>query len=72
MSTAAARFRRLLAVLPRFAEQYQVVIQPFTRVESIDPQARRLVPAMLNNSAWDLHELGRPAEALPLFEQALS
>ena len=39
---------------------------------SSDPQARRLVPAMLNNSAWDLHELGRPAEALPLFEQALA
>jgi tetratricopeptide (TPR) repeat protein len=39
---------------------------------SPDPQARRLVPAMLNNSAWDLHEMGRPAEALPLFEQALA
>jgi len=39
---------------------------------SSDPQSRRLVPAMLNNSAWDLHDMGRPAEALPLFEQALA
>ncbi len=39
---------------------------------SPDPQARRLLPAMLNNSAWDLHDMGRPAEALPLFEQALA
>jgi tetratricopeptide (TPR) repeat protein len=39
---------------------------------SSDPQARRLVPAMLNNSAWDLHDMGRPAESLVLFEQALA
>jgi tetratricopeptide (TPR) repeat protein len=39
---------------------------------SSDPQALRLVPAMLNNSAWELHDMGRPAEALPLFEQALA
>jgi tetratricopeptide (TPR) repeat protein len=39
---------------------------------SADPHARRLVPAMLNNSAWDLHDMGRAAEALPLFEQALA
>ncbi len=39
---------------------------------SADPQARRLLPAMLNNSAWDLLDLGRPVEALPLFEQALA
>jgi tetratricopeptide (TPR) repeat protein len=39
---------------------------------SSDAQARRLLPAMLNNSAWDLHDMGRPAEALVLFEQALA
>lgn len=38
---------------------------------SKDPKARALIPAMLNNSAWDLHEMGRFEEALPLFEQAL-
>jgi tetratricopeptide (TPR) repeat protein len=37
---------------------------------SQDPKARALIPAMLNNSAWDLHALGRYAEALPLFEEA--
>jgi tetratricopeptide (TPR) repeat protein len=37
---------------------------------SQDSKARALIPAMLNNSAWDLHELGRFAEALPLFEEA--
>lgn len=37
---------------------------------SQDPKARGLIPAMLNNSAWDLHEMGRFAEALPLFEEA--
>lgn len=37
-----------------------------------DPKARALVPAMLNNSAWDLHALGRYDEALALFEEALA
>ena len=38
---------------------------------SKDAKARALIPAMLNNAAWDLHDLGRYAEALPLFEEAL-
>ncbi len=38
--------------------------------DSHDRKARALIPAMLNNSAWDLHDLGRFAEALPLFEEA--
>ena len=37
---------------------------------SQDPKARSLIPAMLNNSAWDLHDAGRFNEALPLFEEA--
>jgi tetratricopeptide (TPR) repeat protein len=37
---------------------------------SLDPKARALIPAMLNNSAWDLHEMGRFHEALALFEEA--
>ena len=39
---------------------------------SNDPKARDLIPAMLNNSAWDLHDMGRYADALPLFKEALS
>lgn len=39
---------------------------------SQDVKARALIPAMLNNAAWDLHDLGRYAEALPLFEEALA
>ena len=35
-----------------------------------DSKARALIPAMLNNSAWDLHALGRYDEALALFEEA--
>jgi len=38
---------------------------------SNDAKARALIPAMLNNSAWDLHDLGRYVEALPVFEEAL-
>ncbi|HYF64043.1 MAG TPA: tetratricopeptide repeat protein [Herpetosiphonaceae bacterium] len=37
---------------------------------SADPKARALIPAMLNNAAWDLHGLGRYAEALDLFAEA--
>ena len=37
---------------------------------SQDAKARGLIPAMLNNTAWDLHELGRLDEALALFEEA--
>jgi tetratricopeptide (TPR) repeat protein len=37
---------------------------------SQDPKARGLVPAMLNNRAWDLFDLGRFDEALPVFEEA--
>ena len=39
---------------------------------SQDPKARSLIPAMLNNAAWDLHDQGRYREALPLFEEALA
>jgi tetratricopeptide (TPR) repeat protein len=38
---------------------------------SPDPKARALVPAMLNNSAWELHGEGRFEEALARFEEAL-
>ena len=37
---------------------------------SQSPKARALIPAMLNNSAWDLHEMGRFRDALALFEEA--
>jgi len=37
---------------------------------SQDTKARALVPAMLNNSAWDLFDMGRFDEALAWFEQA--
>jgi tetratricopeptide (TPR) repeat protein len=37
---------------------------------SRDPKARALIPAMLNNSAWDLHGMERFREALSLFERA--
>ena len=39
---------------------------------SEDPKALALIPAMLNNRGWDLHDLGRFAEALPVFEEALA
>jgi tetratricopeptide (TPR) repeat protein len=39
---------------------------------SEDPKAYALIPAMLNNSGWDLHEMGRFEEALPIFEEALA
>jgi len=35
-------------------------------------KARALLPAMSNNLAWDLHELGRFGEALEAFEAALA
>lgn len=38
--------------------------------QSSDPKARALVPAMLNNMAWDLHAMGRFEEALPVFRDA--
>ena len=37
---------------------------------SSEPKARALIPALLNNSAWDLHDMRRFSEALPLFEEA--
>jgi len=39
---------------------------------SQDAKARALIPALLNNLAWDLHDMRRYAEALPLFEEALA
>lgn len=35
------------------------------------PKAVSLIPAMLNNGAWDLHQMGRYEQALHLFEEAL-
>jgi tetratricopeptide (TPR) repeat protein len=37
---------------------------------SNDPKARGLIPAMLNNAAWDLFDQGNFAAALPVFEEA--
>jgi tetratricopeptide (TPR) repeat protein len=37
---------------------------------SSDPKARSLIPALLNNSAWDLHGMGRLDEALERFREA--
>ena len=37
---------------------------------SDDAKARALIPALLNNAAWDLHERGEFAQALPLFAEA--
>jgi tetratricopeptide (TPR) repeat protein len=39
---------------------------------STDAKARGLIPAMLNNTAWDLSDMGRHGEALPLFEESLA
>jgi tetratricopeptide (TPR) repeat protein len=39
---------------------------------SSDPAAQRWQVSLLNNSAWALHDRGRYAEALDLFEQALA
>lgn len=39
---------------------------------STDPKAQALIPAMLNNSAWDLHDLGHLAEAMASFVEALA
>jgi tetratricopeptide (TPR) repeat protein len=37
---------------------------------SADPKARALLPALLNNHAWNLHDQGRFEEALPVFRDA--
>lgn len=37
---------------------------------SEEPKAKALIPAILNNSAWDLHTMGRFEEALVLFGEA--
>lgn len=35
-----------------------------------DPKARAMLPALLNNHAWNLHDEGRFEEALPVFREA--
>ena len=35
-----------------------------------DPKARAMLPALLNNHAWNLHEEGRYTEALSVFREA--
>jgi tetratricopeptide (TPR) repeat protein len=37
---------------------------------SADAKARAMLPALLNNHAWNLHDEGRFAEALPVFREA--
>jgi tetratricopeptide (TPR) repeat protein len=37
---------------------------------SQDPKAYSMLPALLNNMAWDLHDLGRFNDALAIFEDA--
>jgi tetratricopeptide (TPR) repeat protein len=38
--------------------------------DSRDAKARALIPAMLNNLAWDLHQMGRYDDALKRFQEA--
>jgi Tfp pilus assembly protein PilF len=38
---------------------------------SDDPQVRRWLGSILNNLGWDLHDSGRPDEALHVFERAV-
>jgi tetratricopeptide (TPR) repeat protein len=38
---------------------------------SEDPQVRRWLGSILNNLGWDLHDSGRPDEALAVFERAV-
>jgi len=38
---------------------------------STDAKATALIPALLNNSGWDLQDMGRYREALPFFQEAL-
>jgi tetratricopeptide (TPR) repeat protein len=38
---------------------------------SDDPQVRRWLGSILNNLGWDLHDSGRPEEALTVFERAV-
>ena len=38
---------------------------------SDDPQVRRWLGSILNNLGWDLHDSGRPDEALAVFERAV-
>lgn len=37
---------------------------------AVEAKAQALLPAILNNCAWDLHDMGRFMEALPLFMEA--
>ncbi len=37
---------------------------------SNDPKARALLPALLNNHAWNLYDAGRHSDALPVFREA--
>jgi tetratricopeptide (TPR) repeat protein len=39
--------------------------------ESSDPRTHNWLGSLYNNFAWNLHDLGRYDEALPVFEQAL-
>lgn len=39
---------------------------------STDPAARRWLGPLYNNTAWTLMDLGRPAEALPVFQKGLA
>jgi tetratricopeptide (TPR) repeat protein len=38
---------------------------------SDDPQVRRWLGSILNNLGWDLHDSGRPEQALEVFERAV-
>jgi ATP/maltotriose-dependent transcriptional regulator MalT len=43
------------------------------QIEASDhPQVRRWLGSVLNNLGWDLHETGRPDEALAVFERAVA
>jgi tetratricopeptide (TPR) repeat protein len=61
----------MLAIVeaPRKAEQWTMRGLELAR-RSNDAKARALLPALLNNHAWNLHDAARYDEALPAFREA--
>ena len=52
--------------------RWQIDERALAEIEaSDDPQVRRWLGSILNNLGWDLHDSGRPEEALAVFERAV-
>jgi tetratricopeptide (TPR) repeat protein len=70
LAVDAAHMLALVTALDEASAWTATGVELARRAPATDRKARGLLPALLNNHAWNLYDAGRPEDALPVFIEA--